>query len=555
MEDPSTASALTDIYTEVCRAPADTRVINAWTRAIQVGSKSLQDFAEFLTMRTDYKIAVNRRYKQALETMLSAGEYDDKAFDVFFSSFTDDTNRVRIIRDADISAHVRSLPQFRKHYEALVHKVADILRGQGPPAESASLKFQEEESSIIQECVELFCMPDSSFDMDQLHTKLHEHFRTTTTVYDNELNAADPVNLNNNDKDKDTQDNAIESDPSIPPIETATSTVTSTVTSTETSTVTSTETLTPNQSHRPVADHVEVEVDVEAQVPFQVQAPGAESEELLYLRRAAPFLRTFEEVFRRKMFVEEFIWHGPQILSSSAEDIRELYRSFTEAYNRVREVYVAYIDDQGFDVYRFVQMHLHEYSTPDFLHGLPPRLIDTDRYVQCMSTKLRGLYRSFYDEDLDAAGFEYLFRSVRSRSMGVHDEDLPARVRAFRDETDTIVEHVYFVYTSTFMRSPEEDELHELVQEYRTRLRDEQAQIVRINEDVSVRLMATLEFHDVIKGKLKVISQSQNQQLAHSALYALLQAALKALPACRSMVDVDETIQRILLSGKPAPSS
>jgi hypothetical protein len=543
MEDPSTASALTDIYTEVCRAPADTRVINAWTRAIQVGSKSLQDFAEFLTMRTDYKIAVNRRYKQALDAMLSAGEYDDNAFDVFFSSFTDDTNRVRIIRDADISAHVRSLPQFRKHYEALVHKVADILRGQGPPAESASLKFLEHESSIIQECVELFCMPDSTFDMDQLHTKLLEHFRTTDAVeIDDELNSANGMNqfrnadannasnlngaanLNSND--------AIEINQSIQPIETATSP----------STATSTEPQQP-QSERSIQPLIEV----------KVQAPGAESEEL---RRAAPFLQTFEEVFRRKMFVEEFIWHGPQILSSSAEDIRELHKSFAEAYNRVREVYVAYIDDQGFDVYRFVQMHLHEYSTPDFLHGLPPRLIDTDRYVQCMSTKLRGLYRSFYDDDLDAAGFEYLFRSVRSRSMGVHDEDLPARVRAFRDETDTIVENIYFVYTSTFMRSPEEDELHELVQEYRTRLRDEQAHIVRINEDVSIRLMATLEFHDVIKGKLKLVSQQQqHQQLAHSALYLLLQAALKALPACRSMVDVDETIQRILLLGKPAQSS
>jgi hypothetical protein len=519
----NTAVTLNEIYTEVCRAPADQRVINAWGRAIDTGNKALKDFSDFLTGRMDYKLSVRRRYQQLATEVISSDAFNEEDFELFFADYM---SQGQLIRDSDLAAHVRTLPQFRKKHEELVYRVAAILRDaavsdsvgsvgsfSGPGVSTSEdaakdngsneaneprtpAKVSGEEDEFLQQCVDRFCA-DAALDVDSLHTQLNDYYtsRHPTAV--------------------------------LPSKNTSSGSGADRMTSMD---VTGAPNSSPSREALGSADTPSSRADA--------------------LARLSSYLQRFEGVYGRKMFVEEFVWYGAEGSVSDESELGRRRAAFMDAFQEARELYVAYIDADDFDEYEFVRLHLSEFEQPGFLAGLPGRLIATPQYSERMRAKLISLYSSFYDELLDEASNEYLFERVRRLRTGIHDEELPTHVRAFKDETDTFTDNIFFVYTTAFMRSPEDDELRGLVHEYRARLSGAESSndmnITVMNDEIIVRLMGTLEFHDVLKGKLKVFAQSEHGvAMSPGQTYSLLQLLLIRLPKCRSMVDVDELVQRL----------
>lgn len=463
------SNALMDVYTEVCRATPDPRVVNAWTRAISNGSKTMMDFIESLTNRAEYKVSVENRYRQMVEDMISPDAYSQEDFECIYSSFTGS-----VIRDLDIKKYIRALPSFKQHYTELVQRVYRII--------SPDVMANEAEHAVVDVFVHKFC-EDALYDMDRLHTDMQEYLSATQRDSGNDIRAT-------------------EEEVKQPGI-------------------------TAECRDASSSTHVD----------------RFGKDDLIQTSQA---LDLFESVFGRKMFVQEFMMYGHAILGYSTTQLEALRSDFLRAYHLVREVYVAYTDAQYFEEYEFVKLHLTEYKEDGFQERLPMHLLGTPEYEAKMKAKLQTTYQGFYDEVLDEDSVNYLFILIRALKLGVHDGDLPHRVQEFKAETDMIVENIFYVYTTTFERSPEDAELKELIKEYRSRLADSPSSA--INADVCVRLMNTLEFHDVIKGKLRsAYTKHTGSSVSAGLLYQLLQDVLKCVASCKKISDVDELVERVIV--------
>jgi hypothetical protein len=466
----SISAALSHVYAEVCRAPADHRVISAWAKAIKTGSKIIKDFVDYLINRPEYRVAVENRYKQLLEEMVSSAAFDASEFDRIFSMHAGS-----IVRDADLSRYIRTLPSFREKHKQLVLRVIDIMDAQ-------SQLTDEHVNSFVSK----FCT-DASYDIDALHQDLQRQFSIVPMSHDENYSTS-RVNDRN--------------DPS--------------------------------------------DVDVETRRdPVSGSAPRVDDE-----RTRSSKLESASTVFQRKMFVQEYIWYGSAMFEQSRTSVAAMREEFVAAYQRVREIYVSYTNDEDFTEYEFVKKHLAEYKLPGFVELLPSRLLQTPVYETQMKTKLRHMYKELYDEDLDPDGMEYLFQTVKSLQLGVHAGDLYNRVQDFKAETDTIIENIFYVYTTTFARSPDNDELRNLVQEYRAGRNNKNTS--EINEAIILRLMNTLEFHDIIKSKLRAAytvrhsAESSIPVMSAGAMYQLLQVVLKEIPTCSSLADVDAAVEKVI---------
>ena len=462
------AATLAEFYMEICRAPSDPRVVQAWTKAIVNGSKTIDDFVESLVRRPEYRVSVESRFRQMADEMV--GSFRAQDFEALF-----DASNGGVVRDVDIKNFIRSLPAFRQKYQDLVQKVSSVLR----PSSISDSDARAAEA----EFVERFCAPGSTYEIESLHADMLARYETARTLVGT-LESSGPAAAAEGLQNLHDRTSRIDSD-------------------------------------------------------------GPRDD---VLRRAAAPLQEFECAFGRKMFVEEYLWHGWHA------DVQQLRRDFLAAYHLAREVYVSFADARDFSEYDFVRKHLAEYQLPDFIEALPQRLLYTPEYEARMKDKLSNVYKNIYGESLESDGLDYLFASVRELGMGVHDEELPRRVQAFKAESETIIENVYDVYTETLVRPPEADELAALLREYRTRIHDAQDPVTRVNAELCVRLIGTLEFHDVIKDKLRAgyarghnATTSQGSTLAATLLYGMLQRVLAALPQCRNMQDVDEAVDRAVL--------
>ena len=488
----SVSKELIEIYTAATRAPPDMRVINAWSRAINNRTKLLSDFVSSLIARPDYRAAVATRY-HAIAKQLMPTDHDEVVCDANVDSLLAQ-HAGAIVRDVDIDAHVRSLPPFRqKQTDVVRHIVRLVLPG------------RESDDGLVGPLVQRFLQPGSTYDLDQLHADLQQI--NGSGVPGPPAHSADG--------------------PGTPEVA-------------------------PSGDPRPDDGVPEVN-------PATPRAPAVDMAEL------SAALERFEEAFGRKMFVEEYVHYtesSEDVLGMTQTQLREFQASFQHAYDAVREVYLAFADERDFSQYTFVRRHLAEYQEPGFIDALPDRLMALDAYGSMMRARLSSLYSETYDDALDASSLEYLLARVQGLRLGLNDAGLIKCIREFKDETDAVVENVYYVYMAAYARSPEEPELRGHVAEYRARItKDQRAEslaqaaeslvkdaIEAVNAEVTIRLISALEFHDVIKGKLRARFGARfgSRTPSPTTLYQGLEAVIAVLPSCHTLQHVDDAVERFI---------
>ncbi len=480
-----TIQKLREMYIVATAREPERRVINAWARAIESKSKTTKDFAESLTTQPEYRGVVESLYRMRLSQLVPDGVPNGNEVSEMLSRCVPG----QVLTEHDVDEYIKGLPAYRTHQEELVMRVVNIVA-------------PDIDDSVVRMFVDR--MAGASGDE---YTLEHVHADLEAMVNDSTNNNGN--NNSNNNGNNNSKNNVVQSrDETTSPI-----------------------TL-PS-----------VEMAKASAAPF-----GG-------IHELSAKLEVFEEAFGRKMYVEEFVLYGAAFLDGSLETMKRASAVFDKSYNRVREIYTDYADVMEFTQYEFIKRHLYEYDRPNFFDDLARDLLNSDTYQDGMRRKLQALHMEFYDEELDASSLSYVFERVRQSAIGLHDEQLIHMIKELKKETDLILENVFYVYMAVYARSPEYEEQKQHIEEYRVHLSESESSSLLsssvtdiANARLMERLIQTLEFHDVVKTKIRIAwgSYTSSSTPSAGALYQVLKKVLDVLGTCKTLASVDNVVEEMV---------
>ena len=482
--------------------PADARVINAWARAIASNSKTISDFVESLKGQPGYRGVVEGLYRSRLSQLLPDAVPDPKDVDDMMSgSFG------RVIDKAYVDAFIqKALPMYRAQQEELVMRIASIVA-------------PDIDACVVGTFVDRMIASGDAYTLEDVHADLEALVRNKEQ---GDVVALDHDSGLDFDKDSGREAATVE------------------------------EIFVKNQTQQKKDDDDDDKDQISSDSPpMPTPTPTRMTRDAL--RELSAKLEVFEAAFGRKMYVEEFALYGVEYLQLQPDAMKKVASVFTQSYNRVREVYLDYANVSDFSPYEFVKRHLHEHDDPGFCDALADELLHSDAYKDSMCRKLSALHTEFFDDDLDPASLAYIFDRVRRASLGLHSEQLVHSIKELKKETDHILENVFFVYMAAYARPPEDDEQREHVTEYREYLTasGDSCSLTSLTDAANARLMArliqTLEFHDVLKSKIRnEYGRRSSTSPSPGALYQVLKKVLDVLPSCNTLAVVDETVEKMV---------
>ena len=217
-------------------------------------------------------------------------------------------------------------------------------------------------------------------------------------------------------------------------------------------------------------------------------------------------LDAFERAFKRPMFVHEYFKY---VLQKAYEpdptpitQFQGIYEKFVQDFNIMRRILNDYIN-VTLDEYTFVKKYLYEVDDARFFTQIVDEIVNSEDYKRLMCEKLDELYRSLFKESLQDHDISYVFKKVYFEKLDLYNEALNDRLIELKTETDDIISHIFTQYTKVLERPPDVYEINELVQKYRALLPT--MSYDDINKDTEQTLIMSLEFHDILKKKIKQV--------------------------------------------------
>ena len=230
------------------------------------------------------------------------------------------------------------------------------------------------------------------------------------------------------------------------------------------------------------------------------------------------FVLQFEEVFQRPIYIQEYFKYTKTLLP-----FEQLYQSHHENFNRLRSIFETYTG-KTISEYFFVSKYLDQIDNPLFFENFIDSIVNSVEYKSSMQNILATQYKSLYDIDLEEQDITYIFEIVKKQKLDIINERIAVILYELKEETDTIISNIFKQYTKVLERPPDVYEIEQYTQYYRSKL--EQGYTI-INESLETILMHTLEFHDIIKKKIKELFFEKNgSEIRPSTLFDCLNRVL-----------------------------
>lgn len=231
------------------------------------------------------------------------------------------------------------------------------------------------------------------------------------------------------------------------------------------------------------------------------------------------FVMDFEEVFQRPIFVQEYFKYN-NILSIN---FQQLFKEHNENYNRLREIFESYTG-KTISEYFYVHKFLDFVDDPQFFEKIVNDIVGSNEYKNSMQRILVEQYKSMYDIDLDEQDINYIFDIVKRQKLDIKNEKIAIILSDLKEETDSIVSNIFKEFTRVLERPPDVYDIEQYTNYYRSKL-DEGYK--NINKNLENILMHTLEFHDIIKKKIKELYVSKyGNEIKPSILFDCLNRVL-----------------------------
>lgn len=209
------------------------------------------------------------------------------------------------------------------------------------------------------------------------------------------------------------------------------------------------------------------------------------------------FIEAFENVFKRNIFIQEY---SKYYENRSICDLNELYNVHQKHYNIMQTTLQKYTH-YNLSEYEYVKKYLFKVDTVDFIKNFIKNIVHDERYISKMKANINKLYQTLYDEILENTDVDYIFDKLQKNFVNLDDEKIDEYLMEFKKEADEIVNRIFKLYMEIYERSPERNELIEKSLYYRRKYVN--LSFDQIDKIIEKELMLCLEFHDIIKNKIR----------------------------------------------------
>ena len=229
------------------------------------------------------------------------------------------------------------------------------------------------------------------------------------------------------------------------------------------------------------------------------------------------FLTAFETQFGRPIYIQEYVKYFENRKHLNLEDLKKTHN---HRYHEIHNTLEKYLT-QSLTEHEFVKDYLFKMDDPEFVSTFNKNIVYDSTYMSLMSDNIAKRYTELYDEQLEIVDIAYIFERVQVAHLELNDIRLDDNLMAFKAETDEIIKRVYKLYMDIYERAPDRNELLETFNSYRTASRSK-VKFEEIDKHIEKELMACMEFHDIIKKRIKV----QKKDISVSNLFKVLSRVL-----------------------------
>lgn len=240
-------------------------------------------------------------------------------------------------------------------------------------------------------------------------------------------------------------------------------------------------------------------------------------------------LDVFEHVFKRPMYVQEF----RKYIIDTVDDIEweSLLETHNFNFNKLRRIYKDFTG-KVIDEYYYIKNYLYSINNDMFFESFIEKIINTKEYMTNMKKNIASKYLDYYDQELEDNDIEYIYNIIKSKQLAIVDEEIDRIMTQVKTETDNIVANIFKIYKYTLNRAPEIQEIDFYTQLYREL---NHMNIDDVNRKLEEMLINNLEFHDIIKNKIK----ESNEHITTTKLYSLLNIVIKHIQESNNKPSVE----------------
>jgi len=214
------------------------------------------------------------------------------------------------------------------------------------------------------------------------------------------------------------------------------------------------------------------------------------------------FVTSFETVFGRPIYIQEY---AKYFAIRGDIDLARVRQTHIDRYHEIHNMLAKFLAKKLTE-HDYVRDYLNRMDDPEFVRALNDDIVYDPIYISLMSTNISKRYTQMYDEQLETSEVAYIFERVQKAHLELEDARLDDHLIAFKSETDEIIKRVYKLYTDIYERMPERSELLEKFNNYRAASRSG-VSFETIDAKIEVELMTCLEFHDIIKKRIRAVKK------------------------------------------------
>lgn len=557
-------------HLEVIGTDIDTKVLTYWCNAISEGLKNFDDFERSMIQSSQYEKRILSLFKTACFELLGTQGFDNRLFEEFTKSMRNRKNVQPITVDT-VDSFIRDTRAFRAKYVPLIKSVAALTIDQELSDAQVDGFFQR-------------FRRDKRYDMDAFKNDLIDMNKPPSLPEEEKQKASQQKqhNQHSSNKKNTVNDPSREEDPEA---DVSYEDVIRAMTSEDDSgnqtssnkpvrdggDARSSATSTPGSTSKPSHAHVASnKLASNASSAAAAVEKASRAQNRTIVARYKEVLRAFYEVFDRPMFVQEYMRYANEhplanSPSNNGADVPEWTKAFEEEkpvllvlINVISGVYDNYLDQRLTD-YEVIDRYLHLLSdaseSTDRVHEIVKKeVVQTENYETAMKLRLSRSYSETYSTELSDTDVKYVFDKVRDNAVSLTDDRLNDFIREFKEDMDIITSNICDTYMAVYDRVPDSSELAKHVIDYRSRMSTVKHPS-ELNKDVECVLVSSLEFHDVLKSKLKQkYSDVKQDSMTAAVLYSTLEAALQKLqvvPAnARTVAQVDAIVHDCVVAIK-----
>jgi hypothetical protein len=461
----------------------DTKMLNYWVNSISSQNKNMNDFKQFLLKSQDYNNIVRNTFFDIFYDKLS-----DKNYQELFNEFQSKYNGVQV-HESDIIQFISNSKTFIDKYTHIIIDMYELINSQQPSDDEIQLYLYKFQSK-------------PQYNIDDLKDDITNNTDGTTL---------DDDGLQDGDFTEEEQKEIISlwKDKTL-----------------------------FLEFYRNIKKDTEI-----------IKSDKSVDTEVSYNNTVLDIVKCFETVYNRNMNVREYLLYIKELSGLKAgvllSKIEDFKKHHLDVFIEVRDIVSRYLNETlGED--EFISKYLCDIDNEGFLDELKYNIINSEEYETKMSERLSVLYKNLYDECLIDADIKYVFEKVKKDNCDILNEDLNNYLVEFKNETDQITERILKIYLDTYEREPDIYEIAKYLELYRKNSKDELYTLEEIDEQVEKELQDSLEYHDVIKSKIKKIYTSiKNTNILPSIIYTILEKVIHPNNGV-GMKDIDSHIETLV---------